>query len=219
MREKGKAFGEYIFSHRYILLILYVPIYLISFFAVELLVPEQADYWVSYCPMDDWIPFCEYFIVPYYLWYPFLISVGLYLLWKDVPTYKLYMYCIIIGFSLCVLICILFPNGQDLRPESFPRENLFTALVSNIYQVDTNTNVIPSVHAVGAIFAAIGICSTKTVKKPWIKAAAVGLAVLICMATCFVKQHSVLDVFAAMGLSAVVYAISRMIIKREVQNS
>ncbi|MEE0741117.1 MAG: phosphatase PAP2 family protein [Emergencia sp.] len=219
MREKGKVFRDYIFTHRYILLILYVPIYLISFFAVELLVPESADYWVSYCSIDDWIPFCEYFIIPYYLWYPLLFAVGLYLLWKDVPVYKRYMYCIIIGFSACVLICAFFPNGQDLRPEVFPRDNIFTTLVRNIYQVDTNTNVIPSVHAVGAIFAAIAVCSTKTVKKYWVKIAVTVLAVLICMATCLVKQHSILDVFAAIGLCAAVYPIVCIIMKKSVRIS
>ncbi len=34
------------------------------------------------------------------MWYPFLFMVGIYLMIKDVPEFKRYMYCIIIGFFL-----------------------------------------------------------------------------------------------------------------------
>lgn len=204
---------------KHLLLILYVPVYLISFFLVELLVPSTGDYWVSYCFLDDLIPFNEYFIIPYYLWYPYLFAVGIYLMARDVPEFRRYMYCIIMGFSFCVVFCLVFPNGQDLRPETFARDNVFVSLVKAIYAVDTNTNVIPSVHAVGAIFGAIGICSTQTLKRKWIKATVVLLAVLISISTCFVKQHSILDVFAAMALCVVIYAIVYIFIKKKLMNS
>ena len=38
---------------------LYIPVYLLLFFIVEQLVPSTCDYWVSYLPLDDLIPFCE----------------------------------------------------------------------------------------------------------------------------------------------------------------
>ena len=60
--------------------------------------------------------------------------------------FKLYMYCIIIGFTASIIFCLIFPNGQDLRPETFPRENLLTQVVRLIYEADTNTNVMPSVR-------------------------------------------------------------------------
>ena len=44
---------------------LYIPVYLLLFFIVEQLVPSTCDYWVSYLPLDDLIPFCEYFVVFY----------------------------------------------------------------------------------------------------------------------------------------------------------
>jgi len=141
-------------DYRYVLLVLYVPLYFVCFFLIEKLVPSTADYWVSYCPLDDMIPFSEYFIIFYYIWYALLFAVGIYLMIVDAPEFKRYMYCIIIGFSFCVVFCLLFPNGQNLRPETFPRDNVFTDMVRAIYAADTNTNVIPSVHVIGAIFAA-----------------------------------------------------------------
>ena len=203
-------------EYKYLLLLLYVPVYLIGFLIIELLVPETADYWSSWCIIDDWIPFNEWFVIPYYFWYPLLFIVGIWLMVKDVPNFKLYMYCIMIGFSFSILFCLIFPNGQDLRPEVFPRDNVLTDMVKAIYAVDTNTNVLPSVHAVGAIVAAFGVCTTDTVRSWWIKAASVFGAALICMATCFIKQHSILDVFAAMALCAVIYVIVYVYIRRAV---
>lgn len=219
MKKGIELAKEYVKGHRYVLLILYAPIYLISFFILEMLVPETADYWVSYCPLDDMIPFHEFFIIPYYLWYPLLFIVGFWLLVRDVPGFNLYMYSIIIGFTASIVICLVFPNGQELRPEVFPRDNLLTDLVKLIYAADTNTNVIPSVHAVGAILAAVSVCKTKTIRKPWVKALVVALAVLICMATCFVKQHSALDVFASLVLCSVIYPIVYIFIKNKMEIS
>lgn len=211
MKIRGREFD--LRENRHVLLVLYAPIYLIGFFLMEHLVPDTADYWVSCCPLDDLIPFCEYFIVPYCLWYPMLFAVGIWLLLKDVPVFRIYMYCIIIGFSLSICFCILFPNGQDLRPETFERDNIFVDMVRAVYAADTNTNVIPSVHAVGAIFGAMAICISSSIKRVSVKVSACALAVLICMATCFVKQHSVLDVAAAMVVCATIYAVLRIIMK------
>ncbi len=210
---------EQLKEYRYVLLVLYVPIYFAGFFLVEKLVPATADYWVSYCPADDLIPFCEYFVVPYYLWYVLLFTVGIYLMIKDPRQFKLYMYCIIIGFSFCVIFCVLFPNGQDLRPAVFPRDNFFTDMVRAIYTADTNTNVIPSVHVIGAIFAAFGVCSTKTLKKTWLKPGSVFLAALISISTCFIKQHSLLDVVAGVLLAGIIYPIVYIFIQKHMKKS
>lgn len=211
--------GKRVRDYKHVFLLLYVPVYLICFFLVEHLVPSSADYWVSYCRLDDLIPFCEYFIIPYYMWYPFLFMVGIYLIIKDVPLFKRYMYCIIIGFSFCLVFYLVFPNGQNLRPETFARDNIFVDMVKAIYAVDTNTNVLPSMHVVGSVFAAACICSTKSLKEKWVKPSAVFLAVLISLSTCFVKQHSILDAFAGVGVAAVIYAAVYIFMRKGLRNS
>ena len=198
---------------RYLLLLLYIPVYLAGFFLIELAVPETADYWVSYCGLDDLIPFNEWFIIPYCLWYPMLFATGFWLMLRDVRGFKLYMYSIIIGFTAGELFCLFFPNGQNLRPSVFPEENLLTDLVRLIYAADTNTNVLPSIHAVGAILAAVAVCRNGSVKL-WVKVMTALLAALICISTCFVKQHSVLDVFAAALLCVIVYFLVYAVIDR-----
>ena len=64
---------KYIQEHKYVLLVLYLPIYLIWFALVERMVPSTEGCFVSYLPLDDKIPFLPGFILAYVLWYPFLI--------------------------------------------------------------------------------------------------------------------------------------------------
>lgn len=50
---------KYIQEHKYVLLVLYVPVYLIWFALAEHMVPTTDGCWVSYLPLDDKIPFCR----------------------------------------------------------------------------------------------------------------------------------------------------------------
>ncbi len=202
-------------THAHVLLVLYAPLYLIAFFLLERHV--VTDYWVSYTPFDDKIPFLEGFVVFYGLWYPLLVGTGLYLLLRDVPAFRRYMYFIIIGFSLSLAICLVFPNGQDLRPVTFARDNVFTRIVQALYRSDTNTNVLPSMHVVGCVAAVLAAFDTAPAHKAWIRAGVVAAGVLICASTVFIKQHSILDFYAGAAVSVpiwfVVYGKRRLSIR------
>ena len=56
------------YKHAFVILI-YLPVYLLWFFWLEAHV--TADYHIIESSLDAYIPFCEYFIVPYLLWFPF----------------------------------------------------------------------------------------------------------------------------------------------------
>ena len=182
---------------------LYIPVYVLAFFAVERLVPTTG-YWVSYIPWDDLIPFCEYFVVFYCMWYPLLIGTALYLFLRDDRSFRLYAWFLIVAFTGTLLFCLLFPNGQDLRPAEFSRHNLFTWVVQQIYRADTNTNVIPSMHVLGCMGACFGLFRCRTTPR-WAKIGVVALTLLINCSTVFIKQHSLLDVFIALAVSIVLY--------------
>ena len=127
------------YHHHWYLLIWLV--YLTLFAIAEHVVTD--NYWVSYLPLDDKIPFCRYFIIPYCLWHPLLFLMTLYLMFYDAEGLKRYMLYIGLGFGGSILFCLIFPNGQDLRPTEFAQHDLFTWLVQRIYAADTNTNVLP----------------------------------------------------------------------------
>ncbi|HEY5466664.1 MAG TPA: phosphatase PAP2 family protein [Clostridia bacterium] len=192
-------------NKRHLLLILYVPLYLFCFYLLERHV--TTDYWVAYLPIDDRIPFLPGFVVFYVLWYPFMIGTGFYLLFRDVPTFKRYMWFIIIGFSLSLAICALFPNGQNLRPTVFADSSIFTRIVQALYRTDTNTNVLPSMHVVGCVAVVLAVFYCKSLKNGWIRSGTVLMATLISASTLLIKQHSVLDLLAALAVSVPVWGI------------
>lgn len=206
-----RTIREFIRRHKYTYLVLYVPVYLLMFSAVERLVPTTG-YWVSYIPWDDAIPFCEYFAVFYCMWYVLLFTVGLYLLFQDEYNFRLFMYGIMIGFTACLVFCLLFPNGQDLRPAVFERRNFCTWLLGLIYHADTNTNVMPSMHVIGAMMCCFAVFHSEKLGRRGMRAGVILLTLLINVSTVFVKQHSLLDVFVGLGVSLLLYAAVYVVI-------
>ena len=184
---------------------LFIPGYICCFFIMEHLVPSDCDYWVSYCRLDDYIPFLDFFVIPYVMWYPFLLVAGLGLMFRDIPGLKRYVWFMIAGFGFSMLFCIAFPNGQDLRPASFAHENFFTWLLGRVYAADTNTNVLPSMHVIGCTAACIGVFRSPPLRR-W-RLPILVAAILICLSTLYTKQHYIPDVFGGVAIPVVVYMI------------
>ena len=204
------------FSHRYPhwTYVLYFPVYLALYFLAETLITDH--YWVSYLPLDDRIPFVDWFVIFYDLWYPAMILIGVYLLLREPENFKRYMKYLFIGFFCCEAIWFLFPNGQNLRPPVFPEENCFTWMIGNLYAADTNTNVFPSAHVVGAIAVAVAVFHADGLRHiRWLRPLTVAVCFLISISTVFIKQHSILDVFGAVVLCLILYPLFYRLPARE----
>ena len=169
--------------------------YFILYFLTEQLIPFEKCYPV-HCVLDDVVPFCEYFIIPYVGWYFLIAGSLLYFALYNPDNFKNMMKFIIVTQIVAMAIYIIFPNRQDLRPVEFPRDNFLTFIVSLIYKFDTSTNVCPSLH----VAYSVGIAST------WLKEKSAStlckllitiFCILVCISVAFVKQHSVVDIFAA----------------------
>lgn len=197
------------FYHKYkhaIPLLVYAIIYITWFVYLEQTVTK--DYQVIHVAIDDYIPFCELFVVPYFLWFAYVALTVLYFFFKDKDDY--YRTCIFLftGMTVFLLISTLFPNGQHLRPSVMPRDNIFTQLISYLYQTDTPTNLWPSIHvynSLGAHFAIIK--SQKLADKKWIRAGSLLLSTSIILSTMLIKQHSVFDVVTAFIMAGVMYGV------------
>jgi len=170
--------------------------YFILYFLTENLIPAENCYPV-HCWLDDMIPFCELFVIPYVFWYGLIVISLLYFALYSPDSFKKLMTFIIVTQVVAMAIYIAFPTRQDLRPEMFERDNILTGIMGLIYAFDTNTGVCPSLH----VAYSIGIASTwlkyKDASKGW-KGFVVAAVVLICLSVAFVKQHSVIDIFAAL---------------------
>ena len=189
------------YRHAWYLLIWIV--YFILYYAAEHLITD--NYWVSYLPLDDKIPFCRFFILPYCIWHPLLFAMTVYLFFHDVPAFKRFMVYIGLGFGMSMVFCLLFPNGQDLRPASFDQKDFFTWLIGRIYAADTNTNVLPSMHVVGTLAAVRAAFEPECFDKKLPRWAVAALGLMINASTVLVKQHSLLDLLAGLALYLLIY--------------
>ena len=184
------------FSH--LKLLLGWGLYFVLYSLTERLIPETACH-VVHCALDDKIPFCEYFAFFYAGWY-FLIAASLgYFLLRDVESFRKLQIYIILVQLLATAVYILWPTRHELRPDVIPRENVFSFVMALIYRIDTPTGVCPSLH----VAISLGIASVWLGRKGtglWLK----GLIALFCLGVClsvaFVKQHSVVDIAAAIPL-------------------
>ena len=169
--------------------------YFALYFLTENLIPYEKCYPV-HSVLDDMIPFCEYFVIPYVGWYLLIVGSLIYFALYNPDNFKNMMKFIIVTQVVAMAIYILFPNRQDLRPEVFVRDNIFTDIVRMLYTFDTSTNVCPSLH----VAYSIGIASTWLKEKSaskWCKTFITIFCFLVCISVAFVKQHSVVDIFVA----------------------
>lgn len=172
--------------------------YFVLYYLTENLIPREACYPI-HSPLDDLIPFCEIFVIPYVFWYFLVAGSLLYFALYNVDSFKKLMTYIIITQVVAMAIYIIFPNRQDLRPDEFTRDNILTRVVAFLYSFDTSTNVCPSLH----VGYSLGIASV------WLKEKAASIptkifivvaVILICLSTAFIKQHSIVDAFAALPM-------------------
>lgn len=184
-------------------LLIYVPIYLALFYLVEHVITD--NYWVSYCPLDDKIPFVRQFVFIYVLWYPLMAGMALWLLRRDRRAFLRYGWSVAAGLTLSIAIFFIWPSGQNLRPAALPENDLASVLLRAIYAADTNTNVLPSMHVVGTLAAVRAAFEPECFDKKLPRWAVAALGLMINASTVLVKQHSLLDLLAGLALYLLIY--------------
>ncbi len=155
--------------------------------------------------IDDYIPFCEFFIIPYLLWFAYVIVVVVCLFFKDSGEFTRLCIFLGVGMTVFLIISTVYPNGHYLRPDTFPRHNIFTVLTQMIYGTDTPTNLFPSIHVYNSLAVFLAIRHSKHVKRMGTKIFSLILMVTIVLSTVFLKQHSMFDVLTAFALAAAMW--------------
>jgi membrane-associated phospholipid phosphatase len=207
MKKYLSGFKNILSEYRHgIPLVLYGIIYLLWFHWLEVNVTK--NYHVIHMAADDYIPFCEVFIIPYLLWFVYVSAVVLYFFFTSKEDY--YKTCVFLftGMTIFLIVSTVFPNGHHLRPHTFPRENIFTDMIRILWKTDSPTNLWPSIHVYNSLGAHFAIIRSKAFEnKKGVKAASLITAVSIIASTMLIKQHSVFDVLTAFVMAAVMYSI------------
>ena len=181
-------------------------VYIALYFITEYLNPNNSGTAVS-CSLDYKIPFLEIFVIPYVGWYLLIALSLLYFALYNVENFKRLQIFIIVTQVAAMIIYIIFPNFQPLRPDVYPRDNFLTDIVALLQTADTNSNVCPSLH----VAYSIGIASIWLKEKDakgWVKTFVVIFCILVCLSTAFIKQHSVIDGLVAIPVCILAEFIS-----------
>lgn len=179
---------------------LYFVLYVPAFLLLERFSPEQ--YAVLWHPLDNMIPFCSWFVLPYLSWLLLMPFALLYYLICDGKEFLRLGFIMFTGMTVCLITYAVWPNGLDLRAP-LPDGGLLCRMVAVVRAQDTPTNVCPSIHVASSV--AIAIVTRRAARfrgRPLLKLGVDLLVLLICASTVFIKQHSVIDVFWGVLLSA-----------------
>ena len=200
-------------AYSHLLLLLGWVAYFALYFITENLIPAERCH-VIHCALDDAIPFCEWFVLPYVLWYALVAGSLAWFVLYDIGSFRALSVYIMVTQALGMACYILYPSIQLLRPAVFPRDNVLTRIIGFLYSFDTPTGVLPSLH----VAYSLGLISvwfrSADASRLWKGLLAVLVAVII-LATFFIKQHSVLDALAAIPVCAAAELVVCLIYRRK----
>lgn len=209
------------FIKKYFFLILpvvYGILYLGAFAYLESHITTQFH--LVHMKIDDYIPFCKYFIVPYMLWFLYVASTVLLFTKLERDDYYKLLFMLGIGMTLFLLISYIYPNGHMLRPKHLTEDDIFTRLIKNLYQTDTPTNLFPSIHCYNSLCCHFAIHRSKRLRdKKWLQLSSFILCISIILSTLFIKQHSMFDVITAFCLFIPLYYVVYKIKHKELTYS
>ena len=227
---------EWIKTHRYCLVGLYLFVFLAGFFIIQQIIVEPV--YVVHSVVDDWIPFNEWFVLPYVLWYPWFPGFLLYFMFKDKAAFLRLCFVMFLGMTICLVIYVIWPNGVDLRRE-ITADNFCADIVRLLRAIDSPVNVCPSIHVSSTTAVHRVICTAECFRHNYssqmadeMKSGAAGAAEdkksfglfgqnkggsmiwlsrivtwAICLSTMFIKQHSIIDVIWGWVLTEALAAV------------
>lgn len=182
----------------------YLILYIVAFFWLE---SRETEIHLIESRLDQYIPFCEYFIVPYFLWFPYIAVTLIYFICfcRDRRESWRYIYSYCAGMTIFLLVSYFYPNGHNLRPAA-EGSGIWLAIVRFLHCIDTSTNVLPSMHVYITVVNSIALLRQKMLRSyRGFNFMVCICSVLIILSTMFLKQHSVVDVFWALILNVICY--------------
>ena len=194
---------------------LYLVFYLSFFTLLEKNIVPQV---ILHCALDDKIPFVKYAIIPYYMWFVWIVGTLFWQLYRA-PKQEFWRLCLPLfaGMTLSLMFCAVVPNGVNLRPAAIQGNDIFTQLVRGLWSADTSTNVCPSIHVFNSITLDLAFQRSSLLngrRGQVIRWAAHLLDVAVVLSTMMLKQHSVIDVVCGILLAVALDRVASVVAAR-----
>ena len=189
-------------------------IYMGLFGFLEIVPPKDVH--LIHCALDDRIPNMAIFIYPYVSWFPYiLVCAALAIKNLDDRQFKKAVLVLTTGMNIFLFISYVWPTGLDFRESIvYDLHTLSGNLLKFVQTVDTPKSVFPSMH----VYVTLVLQYTLEMQKKLVPALGIWvgrvLAVLIVLSTMFTKQHSAVDVTAAIVMFAVLALAAEKLVKK-----
>jgi membrane-associated phospholipid phosphatase len=148
--------------------------------------------------LDKQIPFVPAFILPYLLWYPFILTILIVLFVKQRLAYYRTLFTLCVGLIACYITFHFFQTTIQ-RPQ-ITEDGLFYWLVKMVYKNDGAYNCFPSIHVLSSYLMLKGMSYCANFSKTS-RLLIIISSWSIIISTVFVKQHVLLDIVGAILLA------------------
>ena len=202
---------KYLLERKYGLLVLLWVVWVLWYFLWN---KYGVNWHLMHIPIDDKIPFVEFFVVPYVLWYGYIAFCFLWTFFTSKRDFLAMCSLVFLAYFLSLVVITAYPTYHDLRPDpALVRDNVFTKLVFALYSTEEPRCIFPSMHCMGVIVMSVGLLCAESLKgKLWPKIFCPIYTVLVILSTVFIKQHSFADVLLAIPMSAVICVLTYFVI-------
>lgn len=211
-RGKIRKLAAWLSAHPISVALAYAAFYFPMFFYLEH--RTVTEYYVIHCGLDDVLPYCPAFVVPYVSWFLLIPGMLLYFLKREPERYYELCWLLFGGMTVSLLFYLVFPNCICLR-QPVSGEGLCNQIVLLIRTVDTPTNVCPSIHV--ASTAAVMVEAGRSERLRSRRLVRYGLNLLgvsICLATVLLDQHSAVDVVCGVALTMILNNVMELWLRR-----
>lgn len=188
-------------------------IYMGLFGFLEIVPPKDVH--LIHCALDDRIPNMAIFIYPYVSWFPYIVvCAALAIKNLDDRQFKKAVLVLTTGMNIFLFISYVWPTGLDFRESIvYDLYTLSGNLLKFVQTVDTPKSVFPSMHVYVTLVLQYTLEMQKKLVPAWGIWVGRVLAVLIVLSTMFTKQHSAVDVTAAIVMFAVLALAVEKLVK------
>ena len=188
-------------------------IYMGLFGFLEIVPPKDVH--LIHCALDDRIPNMAIFIYPYVSWFPYIVVCAVLAIKNlDDRQFKKAVLVLTTGMNIFLFISYVWPTGLDFRESIvYDLHTLSGNLLKFVQTVDTPKSVFPSMHVYVTLVLQYTLEMQKKLVTAWGIWVGRVLAVLIVLSTMFTKQHSAVDVTAAIVMFAVLALAAEKLVK------
>lgn len=184
---------------------LLLSVFLIAYQSVLFLIVKvfQNNYHLLSSPLDQKIPFVNYFILIYCFWYFLIFYLPYFFYKKDKDIFYKYITSYVLSTIISSIIFIIYPT-EVIRP-TLDNTNIFNILTNIIYFVDTPAiNCLPSMHCAISMLFILSVYNTKKITNKF-KFFILISSLLIMLSTLFVKQHVIIDLISGNFMMILIY--------------